>query len=366
MIGTIIGAGIFGLPAAFSVVGFLPGTILFFSLAIVVTLTHILFAAQLLATRDRQRLSGLARRGLGEFAFQLTAITYPLQIVAANYAYLLLGGEFLDVLARALGLSFPIPAWQLLFWVGGALTVLFGLKAVAKAETWMSSAKILVLLVAVLLTFPLATLSFDIHGTVTTWFLPFGVFLFTLSGLSGIGEVVEIAGRRASTAFAAVAIGTLVSAVLCWVFGVTLFFAAHGYPIRTAADLASILPAGTGLIIPLLGFLAVATAYIITAEDLRVTFMRDFSWKPGISIAIALGAPLCLLTVLSRDFLSTIGFIGAVFVGLNSLVICAIAYKAMFRLRSHVWHIIGTAVCAAMMGVYVFGILSHILARQSL
>jgi len=215
MVGTIIGAGIFGLPAAFSVVGFIPGTLLFFALAIVVTITHLLFAEQLLATRERQRLSGLARRGLGEFAFQLTAITYPLQIIGANYAYLVLGGEFLDVLARAAGLQIPVPAWQLFFWIGGALTVLFGLKAVAKAESVLSSAKILVLIFAVLLTIPLASLSFDMSGSLSTWFLPFGIFLFALSGVSGIGEVVEIAGRRRPDAYWAVAGGTLLSAFLC-------------------------------------------------------------------------------------------------------------------------------------------------------
>jgi tyrosine-specific transport protein len=366
MVGTIIGAGIFGLPAAFSVVGFLPGTILFFGLAIVVTLTHLIFAEQLLATRERQRLSGLVRRGLGEFPFQLTGLTYSLQIIGANYAYLVLGGEFLDVLARAVNIQIPVTLWQLFFWVGGALTVVFGLKAVAKAEVVLSSAKMLVLVFAVILAAPLASLTFEMTRSASDWFLPFGIFLFALSGVAGIGEVVEIAGRRRPDAYVAVATGTLVSALLSWLFGVTLFFAAHGYPIRTAADLASVLPSGTGLVIPLLGFLAVATAYLVTAQDLRTTFSRDFKWKPGVATAVAVLSPLALLAILTRDFLSTIGFVGAVLVGLNSLMVCLLGYKAMFRKRDHFLHIAGTALCALLIGVYVFGILSHLLTRQAL
>jgi len=366
MVGTVIGAGIFGLPAAFSRVGFIPGTLLFFGLAIVVTLTHLLYAEQLLVVRGNHRLSGLARHGLGEFAFQLTAVTYPLHVLGANYAYLILGGEFLDVLARSAGVQLPVTFWQLLFWVAGAATVVFGLKTVAKVESVLSSAKILVLLLSVILAVPLVTVSFQASQDLSTWFLPFGVFLFALSGVSGIGEIVEIAGRRRPDTYWAVAGGTILSALLCWTFGVTMYFAAHGYPIRTAADLASILPSGTGLIIPLLGFLAVATVYMITAEDLRATFTRDFSWKPWIASSVALLTPVCLLAILSRDFLSTIGFIGAVFVGTNSLVICLIAYKAMFHQRNHFKHIAGTALCAALIGVYVFGIVSHLFTRDSL
>jgi tyrosine-specific transport protein len=366
MVGTIIGAGIFGLPAAFSAVGFVPGTILFFFLTIVVLLTHLIFAEQLLATRERHRLSGMAQRGLGEFAFELTAVTYPLQILGANYAYLVLGGEFLDVLARAAGIHIPIEAWQLLFWIAGALTVLLGLKAIANAETVLSSIKIMALMLVVLLALPLVDVTLQSRSDWLTWFLPFGIFLFALSGVTGIGEVIDIAGRNRRAALWAVGGGTVLSAVLCWLFGVTLFFAAHGYPIRTAADLASVLPNGTGLIIPLLGFLAVAGAYLITAQDLRITFNRDLGWKPFYSNAVALLMPVVLLAVLTRDFLAAIGFVGAVLVGMNSLIVCALGYKAMFRKRDHVTHLAGTAICALLIGVYVFGILQYILSRQAL
>jgi hypothetical protein len=38
----------------------------------------------------------------------------------------------------------------------------------------------------------------------------------------------------------------------------------------------------------------------------------------------------------------------------------------MFRKRDHFLHIAGTALCALLIGVYVFGILSHLLTRQAL
>lgn len=366
MVSTIIGAGVFGLPAAFVRLGFIPASLLFAVLALVVTATHLILAEQLLATRERQRLAGLARRGLGEFAYQVTSFTYPMGIIAANYAYLVLGGEFLAVLSRGLGFPIPVGIWQVVFWVAIAGTVSLGLKALAVVDSWLVPLKMLVLLVVVLLAGPLMDLEQVATASWVNWYLPFGIFLFTLSGVSAVGEAVELAGRRRGVSLSAVAIGTLVSALLSWMFGASIFLAARGFPVRNASDIASVFPSALWWVVPLLGFLAVATAYVTTAHDLRSTFQFDQKWKPWVAKSVALLSPLALLALLSRDFLSAIGFIGAIVIGINSLVIAALGYKAMFRHRDHARHLLGTAGCAVLMGVYVFGIVQQIFSRNTL
>lgn len=367
MVGTIIGAGIFGLPAAFSRVGFVPATVLFGFLTLAVTATHLIMAEQLLATGEKQRLAGLARRGLGPFAYQITLLTYPLGIIAANYAYLVLGGEFLDVLARGFSVEFPVAFWQVFFWVGGAMTVGFGLKMVAKVDSWLVPLKMLVLVVAVLLAWPMTDVGPITTANWANWHLPFGVFLFALSGLSAVGEAVQIGGRHRKSVYTAVVAGTLSSAFLSWLFGATIFLAARGYPVRDAADIASVFPTGFGLIVPLLGFLAVATAYITTAQDLRSTFEFDNKWKPWAATTVALLSPFVLLAILSRDFLSAIGFIGSVLIGINSLVIVLIGYKALSRSSQHATrNMIGAAGCVLLIGIYAFGIFQRLFTRVSL
>jgi uncharacterized membrane protein len=120
------------------------------------------------------------------------------------------------------------------------------------------------------------------------------------------------------------------------------------------------------LIVPVLGFLAVTTAYLITAEDLRVMFATDLKWKPAVASLVALLAPLCLLAVLSRNFLTTLSFVGAVLIGINGFTVCALGYKAMYRRRDHFWHLAGTIGCALLMGVYSFGIFQQLFTRQVL
>ncbi|MCK9360927.1 hypothetical protein M0Q28_01730 [Patescibacteria group bacterium] len=366
MVGTIIGAGVFGLPAAFVRLGFIPATLLFAALTLVVMATHLILAEQLLATRERQRLAGLARRGLGEFAYQVTSITYPLGIIATNYAYLILGGEFLAVLSRGFGYELPVALLQVVFWLFVACTIMFGLKAMIAVDGWLVPLKMVVLVVAVVLAAPLVDFQQASTATWANWHLPFGVFLFSLSGVSAVGEAVELAGRRRKTALVAVTLGSLVSAFLAWLFGATIFLAAGGYPVRDAADIASVFPGALWWVVPLLGFLAVATAYVTTANDLRSTFQFDQKWKPWMAKAAAMFSPLILLAVLSRDFLSAIGFIGAILIGINSLAIAALGYKAMFRHRDYVRHVLGTAGCALLIGVYTFGIMQQIFTRTSL
>lgn len=366
MVGTIIGAGIFALPAAFSAVGFWPGTTLFWLLALATTATHVLFAGLLLQEHRRMRLTGLVARHLDPFFHVVADITYPLQIVASIFAYLILGGEFLSVLARAAGVTAPVGLWQIVFWLVGGVTVLFGLKVVARVNSLATSAKMAALLLAVVVAWPMVDLASARLGGWTDWFLPFGIFLYALSGLSAVGETIEITKRNKHDAMWAVGIGTSVSALLSWLFGVGIFLAARGYPIRTISEVVSVLPSGWALLIPFLGLLSVMTAYLNMAEDLKETLDLDFKLNGKQAAAIALGLPVLLLLVLSRDFLGTIGFIGSVFVSLNGLMIGAIAFKAFEKKRRASTRLISLFMIVLMCATYLFGLFQRILFRETL
>jgi tyrosine-specific transport protein len=366
MVGTIIGAGIFGLPAAFAAVGFWPGTILFFVLATATVITHVLFAGLLLNEHQKMRLTGLVKRQLDPFFHIVAEITYPLQLIASIFAYLILGGEFFSILARAVGIQIPIGIWQIVFWIGGGVTILFGMRTVAKVNAIATGAKIVAILLAVVIAAPFADLSTASSMRVVEWYLPFGIFLYALSGLSVVGEVVELTRRNKREALLAVGIGTAISAILSWLFGVVLFLAARGYPIRTVSEIVSVLPSAWALLIPLLGLLAVMTAYLNIAEDLKETLDLDFKLNAKQAAIIALGLPLLLLIGLSRDFLGTIGFIGSVFVSINGLMVSAMAFKAFEKQRRASTRLLALFIIVLLSGTYLFGLFQRILFRESL
>jgi hypothetical protein len=142
--------------------------------------------------------------------------------------------------------------------------------------------------------------------------------------------------------------------------------AARGYPLRTIPDIVSVLPSGWALLIPLLGLLSVMTAYMNMAEDLKETLDLDFKLNAKQAAAIALGLPLLMLLVFSRDFLGTIGFIGSVFVGLNGLMVCAMAFKAYEKERRASTRLLGLFIIVLLTGTYLFGMIQRILFRETL
>ena len=87
------------------------------------------------------------------------------------------------------------------------------------------------------------------------------------------------------------------------------------------ADLAGGLPATAAWLIPAVGFLAVASVFIILTEDLKAMLHLDLKLSKLAAWAIALGVPPVLLVFVTRDFLGTVGFVGAIFGATNGLLV---------------------------------------------
>jgi len=355
--GSIIGAGIFGLPAAFAEVGFWPGTILFFFLSGVVVATHLMYTEVILASKKKMRLTGYANEGLGKMGFRLATISYPLQLIGACIAYIILGGEFINVLMQQAGVNIALPFWQLVFWLLGAIIVLYSLKFVSLFESWATTFLLLAIIIAVTVAFPFVEFSNIQLGNPNVWFAPFGIFLFSLSGLSVMSEAVEVAGRKRMHAYGAVTVGTLIAALFSWVFGVTLYLAARGFQITSTHDLISVLPVEWSWLIPILGFLAVITSFIAISEDLEATLHADYKLEPKIASAVALLTPLILYILVTRDFLATISFVGSVFVGMNAIIVCLLAWKIVTHYKRPVIRTLASTFTIFIMSVFIFGVI---------
>ena len=67
LLGTIVGAGIFGIPYVISKSGMIPGFFYFLILGGAVLLIHLFFGEIILRTKGEHRLVGLAQRYLGRW-----------------------------------------------------------------------------------------------------------------------------------------------------------------------------------------------------------------------------------------------------------------------------------------------------------
>lgn len=310
--------------------GVIPATIGFAVLTLVVLSVHLLVAEAVIGYKSAGRFSTLARVWLGPAASGATGIAQTLQVFGSNLAYLILGGEFLAVIASLIGIHIPLLVWQILFWIAGMLIVLVGLSGMARIEaflTWILIAVMLLIIGSLL-----GRMDFNLITFIPTgWtFEPYGVFLFSLFGMTIIPELEEVVQGRPEDLRKAVVRGTLVAALLTYAFGLSAWLASSGSLGRDPADIVRMLPPVLALAVPVFGLLAVITSYITTAFDLGTMFHTDYHFNKGIAWLVALGTPLALLFLTTRDFLSTIGLVGSLF-SATVAIFCVLMGRAALR-----------------------------------
>ena len=94
LIGTIIGAGIFGIPYVIFKSGLIPGLFYFIILGGAVLLIHLFFGEIVLRTKEKYRLPGFALKYLGRPAEVLVTVSVVVGVIGALLAYLILAGDF--------------------------------------------------------------------------------------------------------------------------------------------------------------------------------------------------------------------------------------------------------------------------------
>ena len=356
MVGTIIGAGIFGVPAMLGQAGILAGSIIFWCIAGLVLATHLLFVEIIARSKERRRLPGYLEHAFGAWAKWPSVITHTAHIAGGSFLYLILGGEFLRLIAAGFGFNVGALGFQVLFWFIGSCIITAALRLMAKIESYLTWALVGLLILMLALAIPQADFS---HFAWQNWsgsFGALGVFLFALTGLTVIPEVFEITQRRAATTRWAVLFGSLISAGLTWLFGVFVYAA---IPSGSSADftvIANIFPAFLWLILPVVGFLAVITSFVTSAFDLKSMYLVDLKQSKLMSWGAALGVPLALLFILPRNFLSGVETMGALVSSANALLVVTAAYLVMRRDKKRIsvwWRSVAPALAAALF-IFIF------------
>jgi amino acid permease len=329
LVGTIVGVGIFGLPYAFVRSGYMVGVGYLAVLGCVMLVLHLIYGEIILRTEKNMRFFGYARWYLGKWSEIPTGISTTIGILGALLAYVLVGGQFLKTIGSnwyAAGDRFYI----LLFWALFSAVVVFGLRAVARAEFWMSVG--LVVLIIIIFIIALPSISTEKLLSLTeerNIFLPYGLVLFALSGALVIPEVREILRGKESSMKKVIVAGTMIPAVLYFIFTLAVVgVSGTDTSTEAIAGLADALGSSMTQIGAWFGLLAVATSFIATSIYLRDLLRFDMQIHKILSIVIVIFSPLVLLFAGVENYLSILGFIGAVAGGTDAILLILIHRKA--------------------------------------
>lgn len=323
LIGTIIGAGVFGIPYVMAKSGIVFCLFYFLILGTVVLVLHLFFGEIILRTKQQYRLIGYTNKYLGKKAKIIVTFSTIFGTIGSLLAYIILNNNFLEIILP----SYLNPLYiGLILWAILCFFVFSGIKLISQVQFLMN----ICFFTAIFLVFFNALPKIDINNFILAdpkyIFLPYGVILFSLVGWNAIPEVVNILAEKKN-------LKKVIWQAMVICLGFYLLF---GLFISGVTGINTSQEAFQGLIpflgqkIMLLGAIfgifTISTSFLTLANYLKNTLIFDFNISYFISFGLVAFIPLILFLIGIRQFIWVIAFIGT-FMGLVDGTVISLIYK---------------------------------------
>lgn len=322
LIGTVIGAGIFGVPYVLSRTGVLVGVAYGVVITGVMIILNLYYANVVAAVRARHRYPGFAGIILGPWGKRIAGVIGVFGGWLAITAYVILGGTFLHLLLNS-HLPLNDVQWSLIFAVVGAGIVGGGLGWVARIEVIMSSVLVAAILALTMRAAPEVMPAYLANFNSNYIFLPYGVLFFALSGVMVIPELEDMIGdgRRRRLRWVII-LGTLIPALLTLAFGAVVAGVTGPETTPDAlTGLKSVLGDGVIRFGAFFGILAIITSFLTYLMNQAEQFRYDYRMPPAVAWALSIGVPLAFFIFGARNFIDIIGLSGGVIGGLGGILV---------------------------------------------
>lgn len=324
MLGSVIGAGILGLPFAVAKVGWFIGLIYIATLGVLVMGLNLMLGEITLRTKEPMQLAGLAGKYLGRRGKTIMAAVTLFSSFGALLAYLIGEGEVLRGFFG--GTAF---FWSLLFWLVSSFFVYLGLSFVKKVDILLTLIILGIVLLISFISAPqiklphLSTVSFK------NILLPFGVILFALQGASAIPQVKEILPSSQKRMKAAIVAASLV-VISVYILFTTAVLGVTGKETTEVATLGLGKKLGASVLIlaNLFALFAMGTCFLNISLSLKRVFIWDFKVPRFWAWFLTAIIPLILFLFGLRSFIDTIDVVGSVFGSLSAILIIMIYWRA--------------------------------------
>ena len=321
--GTVIGAGILGLPYVFSKSGFYIGLFWLLFLGFIIILTKLYLGEVILRTKGIHQLPGYAEKYLGKWGRRLMIFEMIFGIYSALLAYLVGSGQSLSQLftnVNTYSLYFAIVAWILT-----TLLLREGLRGLKQIMSWGSVAILLIILGIFIWYSPNINLDYVNPVHLENMFLPVGVVLFALLGFSSLPEMKrELIGKERYMK-KAIFFGALMP-VIAYILFSFIFVATLGTSVPEVATLAF------GKIVIILGIFTMFTSYFVLSFILKDMFRYDFRYSRRKTFIFVSVIPLIIFIVVHflhlLSFISILGIAGVISAGITGILILLMNYKA--------------------------------------
>lgn len=325
--GSIIGAGIFSLPFVFNKFGLLAG---FFSLiifAFIYALIYFIYADIVLRTEGEHRFIGYSKIYLGKLGFYTAIIIGLVQLLLVLTVYLILAPSFTQLIFGG-----DYICHLLFFWLIGSLMTLFNTRKIAWFEFFIVSGIFSIIFLVFFFGIKNADLSFIYNVSFNVSSLGvIGTVIFALSGVMVVPEVVAYF-RESSSPLKflkrSLLLGSFLPALAYMVFVLGILGFSKNVSVDAISGLVGYAPEWLVILLGCLGFLSLASSYVLVSLNTRHIFEYDFSLSAILSKFLIIVIPPVLYFLGINSFTQAISFTGSIFIPLEIILLILIWLKA--------------------------------------
>ena len=304
IIGTVMGAGVLGIPYAIAKTGWIGGLINFIIVGFATTLMTLYMGEVVLRTKKFNQFTGLAETYLGKTGKWVMFFSVVVGMYGALTAYLIGIGQ---TSYSIFGVLSPF-SYTALFFIVGSILLYVGLRYIGKVEFVLSAALVLVILFISLGILPDVNISNFSHNDFGKLFFPYGVILFACLGYSIIPEVEEILKRQKEKMLSAIIYAMIISLGVYLIFSISMF----GVFGNTVAEIATDSLSG---IFKTLGsavaVLAMTTGYLAIGTVIMHTFQYDLHLGKTLSWLLTIAVPMLFVILVNPSFIGVVSVTGS-------------------------------------------------------
>lgn len=323
--GTVIGAGIFGIPFVVSQIGFWPGVVYLLVLGGMMLFLNLLYHQVILQTPGDRQLTGYSQIYLGKWGKALATLAICSGAYGALLAYLIKTGEFLNLIFPGISPNF----FSFLVFILASTALVFGLRSISFLQSLLVIALLALVVLISFLGAPQISLTNFAGFRSRFFFLPYGVILFAFLGASIIPEMEEILRGQSRQLKKAIVIGSLTPFLVYLLFAAVVVGVCGSLTSDDAiGGLTLFLPAWIIKLGAVLGVLTMISSYLALSYVLREVWFRDFHLPKPTAFLLAILPALIFFLAGAKNFIHVLGITGAISGGLEGILIILLFQRA--------------------------------------
>ena len=316
LIGTIIGAGVLGIPYVVMRSGFSIGVFHLILVFIIMTITMLYLGEIGLRTKKNHQLTGYASLYLGKKGKLIMIIAFAFGIYSAMVAYLIGEGESLSHIFfnnASYTLHFGIAFWLFLSFLN-----YFGMKALESGEKYGISLIIILIISIVIFTWNKIDVSNLTYTNPSNFFIPFGVIVFAYLGFSAVPQLERALNKHKKLTKSSIIIANILVLIIYTIFAAVVL----GFKGSSTPEIATI---ALGKIFIILGMLTIFTSHLALSIALIETLRYDYYINKNKAWLITIIPPLIAFILLEflniGSFTKVLGIGGIISGGLEAILI---------------------------------------------